>query len=263
MAESVINSKDNQYVKLARALKNKKQRKEHSLFLAEGLANIREALNSQLEPCFLLCDVEKIDDERIAELCDVAKVKGAKVMSVAGRLFAAICDTEASQGLLLAVKTPKLTPQDFAKIANGRHIAVLDGLQDPGNVGTILRTAWAADLGGVLLTHNSADVFSPKVVRSAMGAVYHVPVLQLSADDTLNLLDDMGYHLTVADAGGEDFRSFKPKGAVAWLLGREACGPSPDFRLKAESVVAIPMAAGVDSLNVAIAAGILFFSQKA
>ncbi len=263
MAESVINSKDNQYVKLARSLKAKKQRDEQGLFLAEGVNNIREALNSQLSPAFMLYDEARAAEPKIAGLISLAAAKGAKVMPVAGRLLAAASDTEASQGLLLAVHSPKLTAKDFAALAKGRHIAVLDGLQDPGNVGTILRTAWAAGLGGVLLVNNSADAFAPKVVRAAMGATYHLPVLALPNDRAADLLAQMGCSLAVADAGGKDFADFKPKGCIAWLLGREATGPSAFFREKAADVVAIPMAAGVDSLNVAVAAGILFFSQKA
>lgn len=262
MAESVINSKDNQYVKLARALKAKKQREEHGLFAVEGLNNIREALNSALTPEFMLYDAERVDEPRIAALLAAALSRGAKAMPVTSRLLVGISDTEASQGLFLAVRLPRISAAEFAKMAADKHIAVLDGLQDPGNVGTILRTAWAAGLGGVLLVNNSADPFAPKVVRAAMGAVYHLPVLALSNAEAAQLLTDMNCALAVADAGGEDFAAFSSERRIAWLLGREATGPSAYFRELATNVVAIPMAAGVDSLNVAVAAGILFFSQK-
>ena len=263
MAQSVINSKHNQYVKLARGLKAKKQRDEHGLFLAEGINNIREALASDLLPDFLLYDPARAEDIRIAGLLSRARERGAQVLAVEAAVLAAACDTEADQWLLLALHRPRLSAADFAGLFRGRHIAVLDGLQDPGNVGTILRTAWAAGLGGVLLVNNSADPFAPKVVRAAMGALYHLPVLELSAEAAAGLLRAEGFCLAVADAGGEDFRSFRANSAVAWLLGSEAAGPSAYFRGLADKTVAIPMAGGVDSLNVAVAAGILFFSQKA
>ena len=139
---------------------------------------------------------------------------------------------------------------------------MLDGLQDPGNVGTILRTAWAAGLGGVLLVNECADIFSPKVVRAAMGAVYHLPALALSNDEAWALLQQLNCQLVCADAAGRDFRLCQWDASVAWLLGREATGPSAFWRGRAEQLVAIPMQAGVDSLNVAVAAGILFFSSK-
>lgn len=250
-------------MKLARALKSKKQREEQGMFLAEGINNIREALKSPLAPCFMLCDAEKLHDDRIGEMMELAEARGAGVMAVNSRILAQAADTEANQGLLLAMELPQISPADFAEMAAGRHIAVLDGLQDPGNVGTIMRTAWAAGLGGVLLVNNSADAFAPKVVRSAMGATYHIPVLALGNDEAAALLDDMGYCIAVADAGGKNFAEFSPNCPIAWLLGREATGPSAYFRERAADVVAIPMAAGVDSLNVAVAAGILFFSQSA
>lgn len=262
MAESVINSKDNQYVKLARGLKTKKQREEQGLFLAEGINNIREALNSPLVPAFLLYDPARAADVRIAGLLALARGRGAKVMAVAGHLLAAAADTEANQGIVLALKLPAVSTADFAELVKGRHIAVLDGLQDPGNVGTILRTAWAAGLGGVLLVNNSADPFAPKVVRAAMGALYHLPVLALPNEQAAGLLQKLGLCLAAADAAGEDYHRFRPDGQVAWLLGSEAAGPSAYFRGLAAKTVAIPMAEGVESLNVAVAAGILFFSLK-
>lgn len=262
MAQSVINSKNNQYVKLARGLKAKKQRDEHGLFLAEGINNIREALASALLPAFLLYDPARAEDQRVAPLLSRARDKGAQVLAVAADVLAAAADTEADQGLLLALHLPRLSAADFVGQTAGKHIAVLDGLQDPGNVGTILRTAWAAGLGGVLLVNNSADPFAPKVVRAAMGALYHLPVLTPDKETAAGLLRGEGFCLAVADAGGEDFRGFCPGGRIAWLLGSEAAGPSAYFRGLADKIVAIPMAQGVDSLNVAVAAGILFFSQK-
>ena len=261
MTEQVIKSKDNQYVKLARGLKAGKQRAEHGLFLAEGINNIREALASDIEPSFMLYDPLRADDTRIAALIAAAQKKGCRALAVHGRLLAEAADTENNQGLVLALRLPGTSADAFAAKACGRHIAVLDGLQDPGNVGTILRTAWAAGLGGALLVNNSADPYAPKVVRAAMGAVYHLPVAVLPNAEAAALLKRLGLCLAVADAGGEDFRRFRPGKRVAWLLGRESTGPSAYFRNLADKTVAIPMAAGVDSLNVAVAAGILFFSQ--
>jgi TrmH family RNA methyltransferase len=260
MAELIISSKDNQYVKLARGLAQKKQREQARLFLAEGRSNIREALRSDLQLAFMLYDAAREDEAPIAELLQAAREKGCRLLAVESRLFAGLCLTDASQGLLLAVRRPEVTEASFMAAAKGKNIAVLDGLQDPGNVGTILRTAWAAGLGGVLLVGESADVYNPKVVRAAMGALYHLPVLALADEAAWQLVRELGCELAVADAGGEDFRSTHFDVPVAWLMGREAVGPSAFWRSRAGRVVAIPMQEGVDSLNVAVAAGILFFS---
>lgn len=257
---SIISSKDNQYVKLVRSLADKKHRKAAGLFLAEGLANIREALASNMQQELLLYAEGCQSRAEVDELLRQAEARGAKLLAVRPDLLKNCAQTEASQGLLLAVRLPQLSPADFLAAVQGRNLAVLDGLQDPGNVGTILRTAWAANLGGVLLVNDCADVFSPKVVRAAMGALYHLPVLALPNEDADWLLQQLDCELLCADADGRDFRQCRPAGPVAWLLGKEATGPSAFWRSRAGQLVAIPMQAGVDSLNVAVAAGILFFS---
>lgn len=259
---AIITSKDNQYVKLVRSLADKKRRKAAGLFLAEGLANIREALASDMQPELLLyaegCQSRLETDELLRQ----AKARGAKLLAVRPDLLNGLSQTENCQGLLLAVRLPKLSAADFLNATQGKNLAVLDGLQDPGNVGTILRTAWAAGLGGVLLVNDCADVFSPKVVRAAMGALYHLPVLALPNAEAEQLLQQLGCELVCADAAGQDFRQCQFAGAVAWLLGKEATGPSAFWRNHASCLAAIPMQAGVNSLNVAVAAGILFFSLK-
>lgn len=146
MTNAVITSKDNRYVKLARSLAVKKQREAAGLFLAEGINNVREALQSAFEPAFLLFDAERANEPRIAELLRLARAKSCPAYAVAGSVLQSVSPAETSQGLLLAVKLPRISSADFAKQAAGRSIALLDGLQDPGNVGTILRTAWAAGL---------------------------------------------------------------------------------------------------------------------
>lgn len=265
MAEAVISSKNNQYVKLMRSLAEKKQRRASGLFVAEGLANVREALlaaNPAMQPELLLYAVDRELRPEAAELLQQAEAAGARVLAVQPAILQSCCQTETSQGLLLALHMPQLSASDFARRAQGKNLAVLDGLQDPGNVGTILRTAWAAGLGGVLLVNDCADVFSPKVVRAAMGAVYHLPSLALDNAAAQELLQQLNCELVCADAAGRDFRQFQIVQPVAWLLGKEATGPSDFWRGQASQLVAIPMQAGVDSLNVAVAAGILFFAAK-
>ena len=170
MAELIISSKDNRNVKLVRSLADKKGRRSSGLFLAEGVANIREALASDLQAEMLLyadgCQSRPV----LADLLEQAEAKGAKLLALQPNLLAGLAQTEESQGLLLVLRQPACSTKAFAAAAAGRSVAVLDGLQDPGNVGTILRTAWAAGLGGVLLVNECADIFSPQVVRAALGA---------------------------------------------------------------------------------------------
>ncbi len=258
---AAISSKDNRYLKLARSLALKKYREQRGLFAVEGKRGVREALRSALELDFVLYDAARAAEPEIAALVDEAAGRCRRVFAVEPHLLAGVCQTENNQGVWLAARQTAMTAADFIAAVRGRNIAVLDSLQDPGNVGTILRTAWAAGLGGVLLVGDAVDVYNPKVVRSAMGALGHLPVLALADQAAAALLDELGACLVVADAGGEDFRRMRCAGPVAWLMGREATGPSAFWRGRAGCTVAIPMQPGVDSLNVAVAAGILFFSS--
>lgn len=259
--KEVIVSKDNKYIKLARNLAKKKIRTKENLFVVEGVRNCYEALAANVNISFLLVKESKYNNPDITKLLTAAEEKNLRVMVAEDVVFNSAVSTEESQGIIIVAEIKAYTDDEFWTVVNGRQITVLDGLQDPGNVGTILRTAWAAGIGGVLLVNNAADLYNPKVVRSAMGAIYNVPFLRAGNDDAVKMLAEQGYTLAVADADGEDYRKFNSIGKkVAWLLGNEGNGVSDFWRNQADVTISIPMAKGVESLNVAIAAGILFFS---
>lgn len=258
----IIASKDNQHIKLVRSLDKKKARTKAGLFVVEGVRNCYEALTSAAHISFLLVKESKYNNPEITKLTALAAEKAITVLAAEDRVFDSAGNTEESQGVIAVAEMFEISEEEFRQRIAGRHIAVLDGLQDPGNAGTILRTAWAAGLGGVVLVDNSADLYNPKVVRSAMGAVYHVPFIRLDNAAAVKLLGDAGCVLAVADAAGEDFRAFSADGKpIAWLLGSEGGGVSDFWRQQAAATVSIPMAPDVESLNVAVAAGILFFSH--
>lgn len=249
----LLTSRNNSYIKLAASLKQKKFRDESGLFLIEGDRNCREALEAGVVIRYAFASSQG-DDELLAHpaLCQTP------VFLLPEHLLAAIADTKTPQGLIL-IAEQRFYP--LAKLIESRKtVVLLDGLQDPGNVGTILRTAWAAGVGGVIALPNSADLYSPKVVRAAMGALYHLPCVQATPEQTAVALKESGYTLLLADAAGVAFQQLQMDPPIAWLFGSEATGPTPFWRQGQGRPVAIPMAEGVDSLNVAVAAGILLFS---
>ena len=259
--KEVITSKDNKYIKLVRSLDKKKSRLKEGLFMIEGVRNCYEALTSDANISFLLVKESKCENPEIAKLIEMAEDKNIRVIPVEDRIFATAGNTEESQGIIVVAEIKDYSVEEFLVKVGNKKLAVLDGLQDPGNVGTILRTAWAADIGGIILVNNSADLYNPKVVRSTMGAIYNVPFIRLENQAAIELLKKNNYTLAVADAGGEDYRKFNAVSKkVAWLLGSEGNGVSDFWREKADVTLSIPMAPNVESLNVAIAAGILFFS---
>ncbi len=247
-----ITSKENQYVKQAASLKQKKFRDETGLFLVEGERSCREAIDGKAEVLYAFATSRGL--EAMPEL-------GGQYFPcylVPDRVMNAMADTKTPQGTLLVAR------QEFASLRDvtedGGLVVLLDHISDPGNVGAILRTAWAAGAAGVVVLPGSADLYSPKVVRASMGAIYHLELAYAQPGEAYQALQQQGFQLLVADAGGQPLPEVKQKEDVAWVLGNEANGPSDFWRQQAGAMVAIPMAAGVESLNVAVAAGILLFS---
>lgn len=259
--ENIITSKDNKYLKIARSLAKKKYRQKEGLFLIEGTRNCYEAVISQVHISYILVKQSKYNNPQITKILTLIN-NNHNIFLVEDKIFATVSNTEESQGIIIVAKIFEINEEIFAAKIQDKNIAILDGLQDPGNIGTILRTAWAAGLGGIISVNNSADIYNPKIIRSAMGAVYNVPFIQMSNEEAQKFLQKQNYVLAVADAEGIDYKKFKcDNKKIAWLLGSEGNGVSDFWRNKADTVISIPMAPSVESLNVAVAAGILFFSQ--
>lgn len=170
----------------------------------------------------------------------------------------ALADTETPQGVL-AVAEPATWALDAIEPAPDSRLLVLDQVQDPGNVGTIIRTAHALDAAGVILLPGTALHTHPKVLRAAMGSTFHLPVVRVPGAEVLGWLADHGVEVWVADAGGAAVHTVSADGAVALVVGNEGAGVSGAWRAAAAHTVSIPMRAGVESLNAAAAAAILLY----
>ena len=246
-----ITSAKNPAAKLLRSLKDASARKETGLFLVEGEKMIREALGCALKPRLLLAeDAHAAFAEECAALCDCHLAPRS--------LLESVCDTRTPQGVCAAFETP--APLPLAAVSGS--VVALDGVQDPGNVGTIWRTADAAGLSAILLGPGSADPLSPKVQRAAMGSGFRVPFLQ--AEDLPAALAELrgrGYSVVASALDGADFYSCpRPGGDFVLIVGNEARGISPEARAEADITVKLPMRGGAESLNAAVAAGILMYA---
>lgn len=235
----------NAQIKLVRKLAQKKYRTETGLFVAEGLRLCEEVPPAQIE--FGFYTREFISDERAARL--VERLKNLTEISVS--TMERLSDTQTPQGILLVIRQQLATLEE---VLAKKIIAVLDGVQDPGNVGTILRTAAAFDCGLILLD-GSVDIFNPKVVRSSMGAIFYLPVTTASRADFLTL---RGVEIVAAavDSSAEVYWRHDFKRPVAIVFGSEALGVSKEI-LDVARKVFIPMDGHAESLNVATAAAII------
>lgn len=239
------------------ALTQKKYRERQGELLVEGVRSVEAAVEAGAPLVELLVTEAARSDERIAALLDRAAVP---IHEVAERDLDRVSDVRTSQGVLAVVRTAWLPEQALATRA---ALVALDGVQDPGNVGTILRTAAWFGVGALLAGPGTADLYHPKVVRATMGGLWDLGVAR--TDDlagTLRRLRAAGWHLYGADLDGEPARRWVPQAPAALVLGSEAHGIAPDVDALLDARVSIAGRArgrpgGVESLNVAIAAGIL------
>lgn len=252
----IIKSKDNPSYKLAVKLTKRKFRESTGLYLLEGIKPLEDAIDEGIS----------IEQIYVAEGSDMDKLPEDKVCILDRKLFGVISDTMTSQGVVAVLRQQ---PSDEHKlgnvISNDGPIIILDRIQDPGNMGTIIRTAEAAGFTGVILINGCVDPYSSKVVRAAAGSLLRVPVVSKVDTDVL-LSHIKSSHRVLAVTALENAVSYSqiPKdGKIAIVIGNEGQGVSDKFVESADLKIKIPMAGAIESLNAAVAAGILMYeSQK-
>lgn len=238
-----ITSLKNPKVTAWKALKDRKGRRESGCFLVEGRKMVEEALASAF-------DVETVLVQEGMELPDGLTMP---VYELPAHVLAAVCDTKTPQGIAAVVRMKEQS-------ALGKHIVVLDGVQDPGNVGTILRTLDAFEADGLVLLPGCADPFSPKTVRSSMGAVFRRPVWTCTAETFAQVLRGSGLRLLGAALRDDtvDARAADYTRAVL-AIGSEGRGLSDEVLALCDETVRIPMSPRCESLNAAVAASVLLW----
>ncbi|HET7553008.1 MAG TPA: RNA methyltransferase [Gemmatimonadaceae bacterium] len=242
---------------LARDLQRRRSRERQRLFVAEGVRSVEELLRSRIALMGVVVGPALGATPRGEALRASLAASGVPTLEVDERDFESAASTESPQGVLAIARIPE---RDFASLAIPSHtrILVLDGIQDPGNVGTLVRTAAAFGVTATLAMPGTVDLWNGKVVRSAMGALFHHPALSCTWDELHRFLAASAIPLWGADAGGEDLdaiqRPFPPRLAIA--VGNEGAGLSPDAAPHLTRTVAIRTCPDVESLNVAVAAGI-------
>ena len=246
---------------LARDLRRRKARDRQGLFVAEGVRTVEELLDAPLELRGLLVTPAAAAAERGARLVARAEARGVPVATVDDAALASAADTESPQGVLAVAVVPTRRLDDVA-LADGRRLLVLDALQDPGNVGTILRTAAALGVGATVALPGTVDLWNAKVVRSAMGALFRHPTLSSTTAELAGFLARREVPLWAADARGEPLDLVRPPARLALAVGNEGAGLSAELRTAAARLVSIPITAEVESLNAAVAAGILLYALR-
>lgn len=247
----MITSSQNPKLKLARALQGRsKERQEAGAFVAEGVRLLEEAVKANWPIRYVLYD--EALNERGKALVERLTSSGVEVDAISTSLMKSLSETERPQGILAVVNYSQLA------IPRRLHfILILDQIRDPGNLGTLLRTADAAGVQAVLLPPETTDVFAPKVVRAGMGAHFHLPQRSMTWEEIGNLGKSASLQVLLADMSGPSCWETDLRKPLALIVGGEAEGASEQARKLANEQISIPMPGGAESLNAAVAGSIL------
>ncbi len=242
---------------LARDLRRRRARERQGLFVAEGIRAVEELLAAPLRTRGALASPRLAESSRGGALLRLLAERRVPVTEVSERDFESAAETETPQGVLAVGEVPERSLDHLGDVRG--VLLVLDGVQDPGNTGTILRTAAALGASATVALPGTVDLWNAKVVRSAMGALFQHPAFQATWDDLDRFLGERGIPLWGADARGEPLPGLRAPAPLALAVGNEGAGIGDDVRRRAERLVSLPIASSVESLNVAVAAGILLY----
>lgn len=241
----IYSSKQNSLIKKIASLKDKKGRREQGLYVVEGVKMVIEAFKFN-QPVTML--IKSADFNY--ELPDF----NVETIIVSSEVFKFLSDEQSPQGVMAVIKIADLSVKQ--PLSNA---LILDGVSDPGNLGTIIRTAAASGYKNVYLI-SCADPFSPKVVRASMSGIYFVNLHKSTYNEVFTAVE--GYDILVADMGGENVFKYKPNNKFCIVIGNEANGVSKTLLDKATKVLSIPMEENFESLNAGVAASIMMYSLK-
>lgn len=255
----MISSTANKQVKYVNALiKKTKIRKEEGLFVAEGIRICEEIPRELIQTLYISESFQK------HPRCNPIMSGVKHVEVVADNVFPALSDTRTPQGVLAVVQQLSYRLEDITDVAGAsqaRLLMVLEGLQDPGNLGTIVRAGEGAGVHGIIMDAQTADIYNPKVIRSTMGSVFRVPFVYV--DNLPLVLEKMKENEICLYAahleGVKNYEEADYRGSTAFLIGNEGNGLSEETARMADTYIRIPMAGKVESLNAAVASSILMF----
>ena len=246
---------------LARDLRRRKARERQGLFVAEGIRAVEEVLGSQVQVRGVLLDSSLRESPRGAALLAVLHQRGIPTLEVGPAEFDSAAETESPQGILAIGVVPRAELAAL-EVRESLRLVVLDAVQDPGNAGTILRTAAALGAAATIAMPGTVDLWNAKVVRSAMGAHFHHSCITATWDELDLFRRQHGVELWAADAAGQVVEELEPPARLALIVGNEGAGLSSQSRTRADRLVALPLSAAVESLNVAVATGILLYELR-
>jgi TrmH family RNA methyltransferase len=249
----MISSPHNPKLKLIRALQGRtKERREAGVFVVDGVRLVEDAVNSNWRFRFALFD--ETLSERGTLNVERLTLNGVDVEEVSASLMKSLSETETPQGILAVLELTQLPISNHLDF-----VLIPDQIRDPGNLGTLLRTAAAAGVQAVLLPPETTDAFAPKVVRSGMGAHFRLPIHSMTWDEIRRFCESASQRIYLADMDGQSCWETDLRQPVALVIGGEADGASESAKKLAHQKIGIPMNGNVESLNAGVAGSVLMF----
>lgn len=254
MEKPTITSLSNPLVKQVRSLRQKKARSESGLFLVEGIHHVGEAISAGWDVESILYAPELVTSEFARNL--IAQLS-SKVQPVSAQVMESLADKENPQGIVAVVRQRQ---NQFASLKSPSVCVALVSPQDPGNLGTILRTMDAVGADALFLLDGGVELYNPTVVRSSMGTLFWKPIVQTSFSEFVEWARARRYQLIGTSAHGDvEYQAFVPSLPWVLVLGNEQKGLSPEQTKACDVIVSLPMKGRVSSLNLAVAAGVLLY----
>ncbi len=256
-----ITSGQNPVIKEIRALANRKYRDEKKLYFIEGIRFVEEALREKAEIDKILLSERLSCSKAGEEILAGVRAAGYNTFLLPEKLFKEISDTESPQGIMAVLKARRHDLNDI--IGDINCLLILESVQDPGNLGTIIRTADAGGITGIIMSKGCVDIYNPKVLRSTMGSVFRVPIC--ISDDLAGAIDiirEKGIKVYAAHLKGKiNYFEADFKGNIAVIIGNEANGISDTAAASSDMLIKIPMLGRTESLNASVAAGLLIYES--
>jgi TrmH family RNA methyltransferase len=247
-----IESTKNPQVKQWKKLLTKKEREKTGLFLIEGFHLVEEALKSGIHIVEIIVEENK-------SLPPSWNVDNISMTVVTEEVIKSISDTETPQGIAAVCKQFVYKPMDWKRA----NVLMIDAVQDPGNIGTMIRTADAAGIDAVILGEGCADAYNPKVIRATQGSLFHLPIFKGNLYEWMDRLQAQNVPIYGTSLeNGEDYRNVSPTKPFALLVGNEGSGVNKDLLQRTTKNLYIPIYGQAESLNVAVATGILLYHLR-
>lgn len=250
----MITSASNEKIKeIKKLMKSASRRKETGLYVVEGIRMVREIPADAIRTLY----VAESMTEKFADICSRTQ---AEVEIVRDSVFHSMSDTNTPQGILAEVYRKQTTEADLFADGVEPFLLIVERLQDPGNLGTIIRTAEGAGVTGIILSADTVDLYNPKVIRSTMGSVFRVPIVVAeNLADTIESIKQRNIPVYGAHLDGTAFYEKDFTGGCAFLIGNEGNGLSDEISAKADDLIRIPMCGQVESLNAAISTAVIAY----